>query len=47
MIITPVLLHPKSKGELLLQSNDPFDKPLIDPRYLSNDDDIETLIEGN
>ncbi|KAL0122268.1 hypothetical protein PUN28_007183 [Cardiocondyla obscurior] len=44
--IAPVLLHPKSKGELRLRSNDPFQKPLINPKYLSNADDINTLIEG-
>ncbi|XP_011873623.1 PREDICTED: glucose dehydrogenase [FAD, quinone]-like [Vollenhovia emeryi] len=44
--IAPVLLHPKSTGELRLKSNDPFHKPLIDPKYLSNEDDIDTLIEG-
>lgn len=47
MIIAPVLLHPKSSGELRLRSNDPFDEPLIDPKYLSNEEDIETLVEGN
>ncbi|XP_014477968.1 PREDICTED: glucose dehydrogenase [FAD, quinone]-like [Dinoponera quadriceps] len=46
MIIAPVLLHPKSSGELRLKSNDPSDEPLIDPKYLSDEDDIETLIEG-
>ncbi|KAG5333743.1 DHGL dehydrogenase, partial [Acromyrmex charruanus] len=44
--IAPVLLHPKSSGELRLQSSNSFDKPLIDPKYLSNEDDIDTLIEG-
>ncbi|XP_029172703.1 glucose dehydrogenase [FAD, quinone]-like [Nylanderia fulva] len=44
--IAPVLLHPKSSGELLLQSSNPFDEPLIDPKYLSNKEDIDTLVEG-
>ncbi|XP_036145891.1 glucose dehydrogenase [FAD, quinone] isoform X2 [Monomorium pharaonis] len=44
--IAPVLLHPKSSGELRLQSNNAFQEPLIDPKYLSNEDDIDTLIEG-
>ncbi|XP_020294039.1 glucose dehydrogenase [FAD, quinone]-like isoform X2 [Pseudomyrmex gracilis] len=44
--IAPVLLHPKSNGEIQLRSNDPADKPLIDPKYLSNKDDIDTLVEG-
>ncbi|XP_024869951.1 glucose dehydrogenase [FAD, quinone]-like isoform X1 [Temnothorax curvispinosus] len=44
--IAPVLLHPKSTGELRLQSSDPFHDLLIDPKYLSHEDDIDTLIEG-
>ncbi|XP_029671700.1 glucose dehydrogenase [FAD, quinone]-like [Formica exsecta] len=44
--IAPVLLHPKSSGELRLQSSNPFDEPLIDPKYLSNKEDIDTLVEG-
>ncbi|KAF5277891.1 hypothetical protein FQA39_LY06043 [Lamprigera yunnana] len=42
------LLHPKSKGTLRLQSRNPFDYPLIDPRMLSdeNNSDIETLFQG-
>lgn len=44
--IAPVLLHPKSNGEIQLRSNNPADKPLIDPKYLSNKDDIDTLVEG-
>ncbi|XP_032666373.1 glucose dehydrogenase [FAD, quinone]-like isoform X2 [Odontomachus brunneus] len=46
VIIAPVLLHPKSSGEIRLRSNDPFDEPLINPKYLSNKDDVEALIEG-
>lgn len=45
--IAPVLLHPKSLGEIKLRSNDPSDEPLIDPKYLSNKYDIDTLIDGN
>ncbi|XP_071865890.1 alcohol dehydrogenase [acceptor] isoform X1 [Bombus fervidus] len=44
--IAPVLLHPKSKGEIKLSSNNSLDPPLIDPKYLSNKDDIATLIDG-
>ncbi|KAL6263737.1 hypothetical protein P5V15_003822 [Pogonomyrmex californicus] len=44
--IAPVLLHPKSNGEVRLLSNNPIDKPIIDPKYLSNKDDIDTLVEG-
>ncbi|XP_043247922.1 glucose dehydrogenase [FAD, quinone]-like [Colletes gigas] len=44
--IAPVLLHPKSKGEVKLRSSDPSDPPLIDPKYLSNKDDISILVDG-
>lgn len=41
-----MLLHPKSKGEIKLRSSNSFDPPLIDPKYLSNEDDIALLIDG-
>eukprot|EP01084_Bolivina_argentea_P285419 489446_1 len=36
----------KSVGYLKLKSNDPYVYPAIDPNYLSNDEDLETLIDG-
>lgn len=44
--IAPVLLHPKSTGEVKLKSSNPLDEPIIDPKYLSNKDDVFTLIKG-
>ncbi|XP_014225369.1 glucose dehydrogenase [FAD, quinone]-like [Trichogramma pretiosum] len=44
--IAPVLLHPKSSGEIKLKSNNPFDLPIVDPKYLSHEEDALTLIEG-
>ncbi|KAK4887888.1 hypothetical protein RN001_004159 [Aquatica leii] len=43
-----VLLHPKSRGKICLQSSNPFDYPLIDIKMLSDNDnaDIETLYQG-
>lgn len=41
-----VPIHPISNGTLKLKSSDPFDYPLIDPRILSADEDIETLYQG-
>jgi choline dehydrogenase len=40
----PMLVRPASRGELRLASNDPAAPPLIDPRYLSCDVDLETLV---
>ncbi|XP_046621945.1 glucose dehydrogenase [FAD, quinone]-like isoform X1 [Neodiprion virginianus] len=44
--ILPVLLHPKSSGEIRLQSSDPAAPPIIDPKYLSVQEDVEVLIDG-
>jgi choline dehydrogenase-like flavoprotein len=37
-------LRPKSRGYIALKSNDPFAAPLIQPNYLSHDDDIAELL---
>lgn len=39
------VFHPKSRGTITLQSNDPKDRPLIDPNLLSEDSDLEILIK--
>lgn len=44
--ILPIILHPKSKGTVFIYSKDPMKPPLIDPKYLSNEDDRKTLIKG-
>ncbi|GLH04242.1 Glucose dehydrogenase [acceptor] [Gryllus bimaculatus] len=44
--IMPVLLHPKSRGEVKLKSQSIDDDPIIDPNYLEHEDDIKTLYEG-
>jgi len=41
-----ILMIPKSKGHLLLASADPHDKPLIDPNYFGNPDDMKRFIKG-
>jgi choline dehydrogenase len=35
-MLLSLLLRPKSRGKILLRSVDPFDKPIIQPNYLSN-----------
>ena len=42
----PILLHPKSRGEVLLDTRDPFDPPTIHPQYLSDQSDVVTLLRG-
>lgn len=41
-----VLLQPKSIGEVRPTSNDPLAPPRIDPRYFSNEADINTMLKG-
>ncbi|KAJ6098472.1 hypothetical protein N7467_000007 [Penicillium canescens] len=40
-----ILLHPLSRGYVLINSTNPFISPLINPRYLSNPTDISILVE--
>lgn len=42
----PILLHPRSRGSVTLVSADPHVHPAIDPRYLTDDHDVATLVEG-
>ena len=44
--IFPVLLHPRSKGNIRLRSKNPDDPPLINPNYLSEEPDVKILAEG-
>jgi len=39
-------LRPKSRGTVRLASASMRDAPLIDPRFLSHEDDLETLVRG-
>ncbi|KAF8527456.1 GMC oxidoreductase [Hysterangium stoloniferum] len=41
-----ILLRPQSWGTLTLRSSDPFDAPIIDPRYLSTKNDMAVLVRG-
>lgn len=44
--IAPTLLNPKSAGRILLNSSDPFDKPIIKSNYFDNKDDLKTIIRS-
>ncbi|KAJ9594660.1 hypothetical protein L9F63_027357, partial [Diploptera punctata] len=41
-----VLQRPKSKGFIKLRSKDPLEPPIMDPKYLSDVRDVQTLVEG-
>ncbi|CAA9967182.1 Choline dehydrogenase [Pyrenophora teres f. maculata] len=43
---TATHLHPLSRGNVSLASSDPFDNPLVDPRFLDHPADYEALFEG-
>ena len=45
-IVLPTLLYPRSRGRVSLTSADPLAPPRIDPNYLSDDADLQTLIRG-
>ncbi|UYV79105.1 hypothetical protein LAZ67_17001141 [Cordylochernes scorpioides] len=42
----PVLLRPKSVGYLKLRSRNPYDHPIIDPKYLTHPEDILVLVDA-
>ncbi|XP_067120304.1 4-pyridoxate dehydrogenase-like [Centruroides vittatus] len=41
----PYVVRPKSREELTLKSNDPYEKPLIDLNTLSHPNDLKALVE--
>nr|XP_037285000.1 L-sorbose 1-dehydrogenase-like [Rhipicephalus microplus] len=46
-MVVPILLHPKSSGFIRLRSTDPEEYPIIDPKFLTNVADIDTLVQGS
>ncbi len=44
--ISAVCLYPESRGTVRARSNDPLEKPLIDPQLGSSQSDIDALIRG-
>lgn len=39
--------RPTSRGHIALRSADPFDAPMIYPKYLSTDEDMQDMVEGS
>ncbi|XP_046386910.1 glucose dehydrogenase [FAD, quinone]-like [Ischnura elegans] len=46
LIMAPTLIRPKSIGRITLKSKDPKDAPIIEPNYLAEQRDVDTLVEG-
>jgi choline dehydrogenase-like flavoprotein len=48
VVMGPILVKPRSTGNITLRSADPMDKPIIDPQYLSDDagEDRAALMSG-
>ena len=44
--VGPVLVDPHSRGRVTLASADPLAAPTIDPAYLSDERDLDRLVEG-
>lgn len=44
--ILPIVLHPKSRGWVRLQSSNPEHPPMINPRYFTHPEDVKTLIKA-
>ncbi|KAG6461244.1 hypothetical protein O3G_MSEX012505 [Manduca sexta] len=44
--IYPTLLHPKSRGSILLADADPQSPPIINANYLDHPDDVEDLLKA-
>ncbi|KAH3787087.1 hypothetical protein DPMN_165206 [Dreissena polymorpha] len=44
-VLVPILLHSKRKGYVTIRSTDPFEYPIIEPNYLSNEEDMAKFIE--
>ena len=45
-IIAIALGRPTGRGELKLASEDPFEPPLVDPKYLHDSHDRQALLDG-
>lgn len=44
--ILPSLLQPKSRGTVTLRSDSPLSAPIVQPNFLSHEDDLKQLIKG-
>jgi choline dehydrogenase-like flavoprotein len=45
-MIMPIQFHPKSIGYVKLKDSNPFHWPIIDPKFFSDPEDVETMLDG-
>ena len=45
-MILPTINRPRSRGFIKLRSNNPHDHPVIQPNYLTLQEDVDTLVAG-
>nr|XP_026486507.1 glucose dehydrogenase [FAD, quinone]-like [Vanessa tameamea] len=46
IVISPVIMRPKSRGWMRLASSDPLVPPAINPNYLSEESDVKEMVEA-
>ncbi len=46
LTLTPCIMNPKSRGEVTIQSSNPKDRPLVNPNFLSNEDDLKLILNA-
>lgn len=46
IIVNPLILRPKSRGYLTINTTDPFSQPLIYPNYFKEPEDIDVILES-
>ncbi|KAF5272029.1 hypothetical protein FQR65_LT05010 [Abscondita terminalis] len=46
IMMFPKILTTKSRGRILLRSNDPLDRPSINQNFLSEEDDVELMLDA-
>jgi len=46
LTLMPTMIYPESRGTVRLSSTDPFAAPVIDPNYLAEKADLDTLVAG-
>ena len=46
MALDPVLAHPISRGTVRLNASNPTGPPLVDPQYLTSDQDFDAILDA-